>query len=242
MIYHHKEPVLTADHTKIAVILSATAEWDAACQFFLDAEPQPSPLGDWFTMELGLGEQSEHILFFHGGWGKISAAASAQYLIDRWGPQIIVNLGTCGGFAGAAQKGDLILARRTVVYDIIEQMGDAAEAIAHYSTDLDLGWLGPLPDDVIPATLVSADRDLLPGEMPLLREEFGAVAGDWESGAIAYVAARNGVRCLILRAVSDVVGPDGSDAYGDYGRFREAAREIIWQLLDALPRWLGRFI
>jgi hypothetical protein len=36
-------------------------------------------------------------------------------------------------------------------------------------------------------------------EIPHLKDRHHAAAGDWESGAIAFVAARNGVRRLILR-------------------------------------------
>ena len=55
----------------------------------------------------------------------------------------------------------------------------------------DLTWLGaPDPSPVRRVALVSADRDLLPEEIPVLAARFGAVAGDWESGAIAWVAAR----------------------------------------------------
>lgn len=48
-------------------------------------------------------------MFFHGGWGKIAAVASAQYVIDRWSPELLVNLGTCGGFEGEITKGTIIL-------------------------------------------------------------------------------------------------------------------------------------
>jgi adenosylhomocysteine nucleosidase len=75
----------------------------------------------------------------------------------------------------------------------------------------------------------------------MLREHFGAAAGDWESGAIAYVAARNGVRCLILRGVTDLVGADGGEAYdGSVTFFRAQARIVMTRLLDALPAWLAR--
>ena len=92
--------------------------------------------------------------------------------------------------------------------------------------------------DVRKTLLVSGDRDLLAGEIPFLKERFGAVAGDWESGAIAWVARRNGVRLLMLRAVSDLVGSTGGEAYGDYERFKKAARDIMRQLVEALPLWL----
>jgi adenosylhomocysteine nucleosidase len=130
-----------------------------------------------------------------------------------------------------------------VVYDIIEQMGDFDAHIAHYSTDLDLSWLKvapPLP--VRRSILVSADRDLVVKDIPWLKEKFSAVAGDWESGAIAWVARRNGVRCLILRGVTDLVGAEGGEAYnGNIQVFHENAAVIMRQLIEALPGWLMAF-
>ena len=63
-------------------------------------------------------------------------------MIDSWKPDLLVNLGTCGGFEGRIHQGEIILVERTVIYDILEQMSDPVGAIRHYSTDLDLGWLG----------------------------------------------------------------------------------------------------
>ena len=49
------------------------------------------------------------------------------------------------------------------------------------------------------------------------------MAADWESGAIAWTAARNGVPCLILRAVSDLVDSLGGEVYDDAAEFERAA-------------------
>jgi adenosylhomocysteine nucleosidase len=107
---------------------------------------------------------AEPLIFVHGGWGKISAAATAQYAIDCWRPALLINLGTCGGFAGAIEKDTVVLVERTLVYDIIEQMGDSQEAIDFYSTAIDLSWLKePYPQPVLRTRLVSADRDIVPG-------------------------------------------------------------------------------
>ena len=181
---------------------------------------------------------------FHGGWGKIAAAASAQYVLDRWAPQLLVNLGTCGGFQGDIEKGEIILVERTLVYDIVEQMVDPQAAIAHYATDIDLSWLGQdYPQTVRRTLLVSGDRDLVMDDIPRLKAEYGAVAGDWESGAIAWVAARNNTRCLILRGVTDLVGAGGGEAYdGNVQVFVEGAARILKRLVDALPAWIARAI
>jgi adenosylhomocysteine nucleosidase len=49
------------------------------------------------------------VIFLHGGWGKVSAAASTQFAIYTWHPRIVINLGTCGGFEGEIARGEIIL-------------------------------------------------------------------------------------------------------------------------------------
>jgi adenosylhomocysteine nucleosidase len=199
-----------------------------------------SPFGEYFSA-FPPGGGDESVLFFHGGWGKIAAAASTQYVIDRWSPALLINLGTCGGFEGRVERGTVILADRTLVYDIVEQMGDPDEHIAHYTTELDLGWFdGGEPQPVRRALLVSADRDLLAEDVPTLQARYDAIAGDWESGAIAWVAARNGVRCIILRGVTDLVGSGGGEAYGNLALYRKQTGEVIGSLLDSLPAWITK--
>ena len=73
----------------------------------------------------------------------------------------------------------------------------------------------------------------------MLRRKYGAVAGDWESGAIAFVAARNGVPCLILRGVTDLVGSQGGEAYGNINLFEVATRGVLERLIQSLPAWLA---
>lgn len=227
--------------SRIVALISANVEWQAASKCFADAKREASPLGEWFKVDLAVDGRTEPVVFFHGGWGKIAAAASTQYAIDRWSPEVLINLGTCGGFAGEVEAGAILLVERTLVYDIVEQMGDPAEAIAFYTTTLDLSWLSePLPMPVRRSLLVSADRDLIASEIPRLKAEFGAIAGDWESGAIAFVAKRNGVPCLILRGVTDLVSEQSGEAYGNFGLFAERAEAMMRRLVEGLPRWIAR--
>jgi adenosylhomocysteine nucleosidase len=216
------------------VIVSCRFEWQATLALFPGVELQSSPFGGWFT--------ADRVIFFQGGWGKISAAASAQYVIDRWRPSLIVNLGTCGGFRGEIERGEILLVERTIVYDIVEQMTDPEAAIAQYTTDLDLSWLGAeLPQKVRRSLIVSADRDLMADDIPQLKARFGAVAADWESGSIAWVARRNHVRCLILRGVSDLVGGSGGDAYeGNLQVYVDGAAAIMQSLIERLPDWISK--
>jgi adenosylhomocysteine nucleosidase len=221
------------------VTISAGAEWRVVRSFYPSAQVQSSPLGEWFEMTLA----GRSVVFIHGGWGKIAAAASTQYAIGRWSPPVLINLGTCGGFAGRIERGEILLVERTLVYDIIEQMGDPAAAIQHYSVSLDLAWLRePYPQPVRRSLLVSADRDICLPDIPMLVERYSAAAADWESGAIAWVASRYypHLRCLILRGVSDLVDSTGGEAYGSLKVFREGTRRVMEPMLRALPEWLAR--
>ena len=232
----------------VIVLISANAEWRSAKEILSPTRVETSPYGEWFSIQATHHSSRKEILYFHGGWGKIAAAGSCQYAIDQWKPKILINLGTCGGFAGRIERNTIILVERTVVYDIDEQMGDHAEHIAHYSTQLDLGWLEaafPRKDYPIPVVcglLVSGDRDLSPGDIPDLINRYGAFAGDWESGAIAFVASRNHIPCLILRGVSDLVDFRGGEAYGNLIIFENAAKQIMKILIHSLPDWLDRIM
>ncbi len=236
-----RAPASPAEKAVDAVVLvSAHAEWAVVRAIHPGETYASSPFGEYFTRTVPLPDGARRtVVVLHGGWGKASAAASTQYAIDRWNPPLLINLGTCGGFEGGIERGAVVLAARTVIYDIIERMGDGEEAVRDYSTTIDLDWLGgPPPVPVVRTTLVSADQDLDPAAIPDLKARHAAVAGDWESGAIAYVAARNHRRLLILRGVTDMVGARGGEAYGDIEVFRRATDSVIRRLFADLPLWL----
>jgi len=223
------------------IVVSANTEWRVVKAVYPDARLEQTPWGETFERTLDVSGRPVRVVFFHGGWGKVAAAGSAQYAIDRWRPVYLINLGTCGGFAGAIAKHAIVLVERTLIYDIKEAMGDSAEAIRDYAVTLDLSWLAGAPPTAVTRTLlVSGDRDLVPAELGELAARYGAVAGDWESGAIAYTAARNKQRLLILRGVTDLVGPAGGEAYGGTETFEQGAGVVMRRLLGELPAWLAR--
>ncbi|MEM9981603.1 MAG: hypothetical protein AAF734_03835, partial [Bacteroidota bacterium] len=71
-----------------------------------------------------------------------------------------------------------------------------------------------------------------------LQNEYKAVAGDWETGAIAYVASKNNTKVVILRGVSDLVNKQGGEAYGNFDLFVERAEKVMFKLLGILPQWI----
>ena len=94
---------------KTVILISAIAEWDAVRPMFPDAEIEYFPYGECFNASAGNHRPG----WFHSGWRKIASAGAMQYVIDRYSPDLIVNLGTCGGFEGAVEQGEVILVEKT---------------------------------------------------------------------------------------------------------------------------------
>lgn len=219
---------------KTVVIISAIAEWVAVKPLFPESKIEQFPFGECFNAVV----DHRDITFFHSGWGKIASAGTMQYVIDNYSPDLIVNLGTCGGFEGVVNQGDLILVDKTMVYDIVELMGDL-DISNFYASSLDLSWLPePYPHPTRRALIASADSDLPPQKIPLLKSK-GAVAADWESAALAWVARKNNAKLLILRAVSDLVNEKEGEAYDNIEIFNKRAKDIMKQLISQLPDWLN---
>ena len=217
----------------IIVLISAIAEWNGVKPLFPDSEIQQSPYGERMDVVIG----TWNLTLVHSGWGKIASAAVMQYVLDHYSPDVVVNLGTCGGFAGAVQQGDVILVEKTFVYDIVELMGDL-DISTYYASSLDLSWIAePYPHPVRHGTRASADSDLPPDKIAFLRSN-GAIAADWESAALAWVAQKHQARLLILRAVSDMVSEEGGEAYNNIEIFNERAKDIMKKLFEQLPDWL----
>lgn len=200
----------------------------------------PSPWGEFFFTTIPAGKIKEKVLFFHEGWGKTAAAGGTQYVIDRFDPEVIINLGTCGGLEGKTEIFDIILVDKTIIYDIKEAMGDSKEAILDYSTDIDLSWLDTLnfPVKVTRSMIISADRDLVTKEVNDLKATYNAIAGDWESGSIAFVSARNKKKLIILRGVTDIVSSQSGEAYNNFSLFEYRTDLVMNKLLDQLPLWI----
>jgi adenosylhomocysteine nucleosidase len=227
--------------SKVVVLISANAEWKVVKSIFPNENYQHTPWGDFFQTEIKSSKGKTPVIFFHESWGKTAAAGATQFAIDKWNPEYFINLGTCGGFEGKINRFETILVYKTIIYDIKEAMGDSKEAIDDYSTSIDLSWIKVDPTDSVNQTLlVSADRDLVPQEMASLEKDYNAIAGDWESGSIAYTCKRNNKKVIILRGVTDLVNLNGGEAYGNNQVFANGTEVVMKKLIRQLPRWLDR--
>ena len=219
----------------VVALISSDTEWKIMRAMFPQAAFEKSPFGEQFEICVA----SRDVLLFHGGWGKVSAAATTQYCIDRYRPALLVNLATCGGFSGLATVGEVVCVNECVIYDIVEQMSDPQEAIDFYTTKIDLSWLRPeWLSGIKMARIASADKDLIIEEIPQLIEKYQVRVGDWESGPIAWVAQRNNQRVLVLRGVTDLVGAQGGEVYDNMPEYTQRTKLVMAKVMQVFAGFL----
>jgi adenosylhomocysteine nucleosidase/adenosylhomocysteine/aminodeoxyfutalosine nucleosidase len=193
---------------KIAFQICSRHEWKSIKQI-LGIKPGKAlsqPFGQYFKRSIN-GHTGT---FYQSGDTKTRSSAACQYVINRWHPDAIVNLGTCGGVSSKIQKLDLIMADRTVQYDCIIRFGEKRELFYRpMITVIDTSWvdLGKVKERIRKGTIATADQDLDCEWRGKLQRE-NVLGADWESGAIAKVCKLNDIKCLILRGVSDIPKED----------------------------------
>ena len=118
------------------------------------------------------------------GMGKANAAAATQVLITKYGAEKIVFSGVAGNMTSKIGIGDVVIGG-TVLYH-----------------DADMDMLDQNPPYL----------DEYPGDPDLIAAAEAACHPDcveMEGAAVSQIAAKNGVPCVILRAMSDNADEDG---------------------------------
>ena len=165
------------------------------------------------------------------GIGKVNAAAAAQKAIDD-GADEILNCGLVGGLDPAMSVGDVFEVSQAVEYDFDLAVLNGTGLGVHDERDtpyFDCAAKGAYPVRI----LASGDRftnDLKDVEDA---RSLGASLRDMEGAAIAHVCERNGMKCRMIKVVSDVHGKGSMT--GQYLQNREST---LARLRASIPAWL----
>jgi nucleoside phosphorylase len=216
---------------KLAIQICSELEWGTSKSILkiTRGKLHRQPFGDYFEHDFGIHE----CILYESGATKTKAAAACQFAIDKFHPDAIVNLGTCGGVVEEIQKLDIIMADKTTQYDCIIRFGEPQELFYKPTiTVIDTSWvdISGVSRKIHKGTIASADQDLNIEWRERLRKE-NVLGADWESGAIAKVCELNRMNCLILRGVTDV--PDGTQA-SDFDNNTPTVMESSLQILTQM--------
>lgn len=162
------------------------------------------------------------------GIGKVFAALCAQSMIIKYSPDIIINTGVSGALKKSFNIGDIVIGENVVQHDLnLTPLGVAPGYIQELSlTKLPCDesavqtlkeCAGILEFSYHTGTLASGDLFVTKQNAKnTLKREFGAVAADMESAAIAITCKMSGIPFAVIRAISDSSNDESQDVYTEF--------------------------
>lgn len=169
-----------------------------------------------------------HILAV-GGVGKVNAAMAAQLLIDRFSVEAILNPGCAGALTGLP-VGTVVAATHCVQHDVDTTL--AGDPPGFVSTVERLEFpCAPVPlAEAMSGIVATGDwfgRDF--DRARRIRDAYRAKVCDMEACAVAQVCLRNGLPCMVVKAVSDHLLSPAQDV-----EYRENFHAAMASLDDAV--------
>ncbi len=161
------------------------------------------PIGPQYWQRSSLDDTRDIVTVLAGTGGENAAAAAGRLI--RLGATTLVSLGLCGGLSPHVRTGDVILARRCLMWDgrALQGTWDMPVDVARRAgLLLSAGGLHAHFGDL----LTTREAVLSVRRKAALHKCCGALAVDMESAAVAGAAAEAGLACLVCRAVCDPAG------------------------------------
>ncbi|NNM66531.1 MAG: 5'-methylthioadenosine/adenosylhomocysteine nucleosidase [Spirochaetales bacterium] len=176
------------------------------------------------------------VVLVQSGIGKVNAAAACAVLIEKFGPEAVVNTGSAGGLSSGLALGDLVVAEALVHHDVDVTafgygFGQVPGLPASFRTDVrwknfaERAFAALKKEKILPeaqscVTGVIGSGDVFvhdPEKITALRARFPSVcAVEMEGAAIAQVCHLFQVPFLAIRSISDVAGKESPMKFEEF--------------------------
>lgn len=159
---------------------------------------------------------NEKLAAIISGVGKVNSAIAAQFLIDNYHPDLIINGGICGGLDKQMEVLDTYLCNGAVEYDFDLSRIDPVPAgkLEEYATPV-IPFETPILNGYNYKIVASGDHFYDEDDEASTILDMGATLKDMESGAIAHTCNKNNQKLIIIKCLSDVRGKDAIRQYSE---------------------------
>ena len=182
------------------------------------------------------------VVFVQSGIGKVNAAITATLLIEKFKVSEVIFSGVAGSLDERLKVGDVVIGHDIVQHDVdatafgykmgqIPQMKEWA-----FESDNELvekaGNINDFDHRIFFGRILTGDQFVSKKDVKIrLGKDFEALCVDMESGAVAQVCTRLGVKFLIIRSISDSI-TDESDM--EYETFVKLAAKNSTRILKEI--------
>ncbi|MCC2625435.1 MAG: 5-methylthioadenosine/adenosylhomocysteine nucleosidase [Burkholderiales bacterium] len=189
---------------------------------------------------------AHELVFILCGIGKVNAALHTQFIIDKFTPDYVINVGVAGGLTSELDFGDVVIAHDLLHHDMdVTAFGiplgqiPRMDIFAFKSNDnlLDLAkGIATSDFKVHIGRIVSGDQFIEDiARASVIQTTFSALACEMEGAAVAHVCHVNQVPFLVVRALSDKAGTDDKSAVHSFDELKHMVAHrssfIVQQIL-----------
>lgn len=200
------------------------------------------------------------------GMGTVNAAAATQHLISAYGASTVIFSGIAGGLNPCLHIADVVVGERLRYLDTdtaliaesapgLEEFSSTPELVAiaedvlrergyvnaaGKDRDANAAGAAEAPQQYLRGIIATGDRFVTGEAMRTAAiEATGGDCVEMEGAAIAHVAAKNGVACLVLRAISDNCD-ESYDALStrtfDLDEYARSASSLVLDIIARIER------
>ena len=172
------------------------------------------------------------VVFVQSGIGKVNAAITATLLIEKFGVSEIIFSGVAGSLDERLKVDDVDATAFGYKMGQIPQMKEWA-----FESDKNLiektGNITNFEHQILLGRILTGDQFVSKKDVKIqLGKDFEALCVDMESGAVAQVCTRLGVKFLIIRSISDSITDESDMEYETFVKLAaENSKKILKQII-----------
>ena len=215
---------LRASVKKVGFICAMDCELDAVTKLFSDLTVKKYGSIDFFCGKI-CGIEA---IAAKCGVGKVFAAICAQTMILGFSPDLIINTGVAGNLSDSLRIGDIALSSAVVQHDMdTSPLGDPVGLISGINK---IELESDIPSAIVMShcldtiginnaigVIASGDQFIAsPEKKKQIKKLFSAISCEMEGAAVGHTCYANGVRFLVVRAISDDADNSSPDDFPAY--------------------------
>lgn len=228
----------------MAIIGAMTEEVNAMLLQMAHYEKHQHLQSTYFTGKL----HNKQVILFQSGIAKVNATLATSFILERFKPRYVINIGSAGGLDQTLHIGDIVVSSAVLHHDVDVTLigcayGQLPELPVAFTAD---HQLIELTQQAIAATHLKAVQGIIASgdafvssteQITRLQKNFPEViAVDMEAAAVAQTCYLYNTPFVIIRAISDVV--TCPDNHVDFFSFLNQASENSAQIVKHLATLL----
>lgn len=192
--------------------------------------------------------EGQEVVLLKSGIGKVNAAMSTTILLQQYQPDIVINIGSAGGFDEELEVGAVVISDEVRHHDVDVtvfgyEMGQVPLLPAAFNSNKELIELATnavkeMGQHEYAVGLIATGDSFMndPERVAKVREYFPTMkAAEMEAAAVAQVCYQFDVAFVVIRALSDIAGKESSVSFDEFlPMAAKHSTEIVFKVISEL--------